>query len=163
MNIFALSSCPRKSAEMQCDKHIVKMILETGQILSTVHRQYGSDDDRLYKSTHTKHPSTLWAGACEINYDWLYQHFVALADEYMFRYGREHLTFTKLQDILFKAPRGMQIGTFTLPTPAMPDDCKIAGDVVASYRKYYQTKQDKFKMVWTKRSIPNWFKVKENV
>jgi hypothetical protein len=28
---------------------------------------------------------------------------------------------------------------------------------VRSYRMFYQTKQTRFKMVWTKRDIPNWF------
>ena len=157
MNIFAVDKDPRIAAEMLCDKHVVKMILESAQILSTVHRQYGSDDDILYKATHTKHPSTVWAGKCRENYAWLYQHFKSLADEYTFRYDKQHLSYTKLKDILAIAPKDMQFSNeHTLPTPAMPDECKIDDDVVSSYRLYY----NKYKSgiaVWTKRQVPSWF------
>lgn len=162
MNIFAVDKNPRTAAEMLCDKHIVKMLLETGQILSTVHRRYGNDDERLYKTTHQKHPSTLWAGDSIANYDWLYQHFVALNDEYWYRYGKDHLTFKKLNEIVWQCPKGMPMKVFTMPTPAMPDDCKTEGDVVKSYRDYYITKQHKFKMVWTRRQIPDWFRFYDN-
>jgi hypothetical protein len=156
MNIFVLDESPTKAAQMQCDKHVVKMILETGQILSTVHRMYGNDDERLYKATHKHHPSTLWAAECRVNYQWLIEHFEALSEEYEYRYGKQHLTYTKLHDLLYNAPDGMPMGVFSLPTPAMPDECKIPGDVVSSYRKYYkQHKRDFAK--WTKRAVPVWF------
>ena len=38
MNVFVLSECPIESAEMMCDKHIPKMIVEAAQMLSTAHR-----------------------------------------------------------------------------------------------------------------------------
>jgi len=161
MNIFAVSSCPRKSAEMLCDKHVVKMPLESAQMLCTVHREWGDDNDALYKSTHPKHPSTRWAGLCKQNYMWLFEHFVALNDEYKYRYNKgNHLSFTKLIDYLWRPPIGLTDGRFTLPTPAMPDECKVeiatGYDVVASYRKYYNTHKQHI-AVWTRRSAPDWF------
>lgn len=36
MNIFVLSEGPVEAARMQCDKHVVKMIVETAQMLCTV-------------------------------------------------------------------------------------------------------------------------------
>jgi len=155
MNIFYLDKNPRKAAEMMCDKHIVKMILETGQILSTVHREYGNDDERLYKATHKHHPSTKWAGKNWLTYDWTYQHFVALNDEYWFRYGKDHLTFKKLNDLVWRCPRGMKMGVFEEPPQAMPDDCKIDGDSVAAYRLYYATHKKGFAK-WTRRNKPEW-------
>ena len=157
MNIFAVDKDPRIAAEMLCDKHVVKMILESAQILSTVHRQYGSDDDILYKATHTKHPSTVWAGKCRENYSWLYQHFKSLADEYTYRYDKQHLSYTKLSDILAMPPKDMEFSNeHTLPTPAMPDECKIDNDIVKSYRLYYNMYKSGI-AVWTKRPVPSWF------
>ena len=82
MNIFVLDTDPTIAAQMQCDKHVVKMPLECAQMLSTVHRHYGSDDFQLYKSTHKHHPCTLWAASSRANYAWLFDHFRALNDEY---------------------------------------------------------------------------------
>lgn len=64
MNLFVLDKCPHKSAKLMCDKHVVKMILEVAQMLSTAHRELESnivtDDCLLYKKTHLNHPSTIW-------------------------------------------------------------------------------------------------------
>lgn len=57
MNIFYLSRDPVLCAEMHCDKHVVKMILETAQLLSTAHWELGSTAP--YKPTHKNHPLAL--------------------------------------------------------------------------------------------------------
>lgn len=62
MNIFFLHSCPLDSAKDSCDRHSIKMILESAQMLSTVLRQHGYEGDDIYGMTHVKHPSTIWAG-----------------------------------------------------------------------------------------------------
>jgi len=156
MNIFYLHCNPRTAAEMMCDKHIVKMLLETGQILSTVHDIYGVHQDGMYKPTHRKHPSTIWASENVLQYDWVYQHFCALNDEYWFRYGKDHLTFKKLNDLVWRCPVGMPLGKFKEPPLAMPDDVKTEGDAVKSYRDYYNKHKHSFAK-WTKREVPDWF------
>ena len=88
MNIFVLHSDPIKAAQMMCDKHIVKMILESNQMLSTVARKHGYNAP--YRSTHGNHPCTLWAGESNANWYWLIRHSRALCEEYTARYGRTH-------------------------------------------------------------------------
>lgn len=161
MNIFYLHNNPRHCAIMHLDKHCVKMILEYAQLLSTAHRVLDGDDyaDRhgLYKKTHMNHPSAVWVRKSYHNYYWLHQLLQFLCIEYTYRYGKIH----KVQQIgllqnLSRLPNGIGLDKFTEPTPAMPDDCKIADDSIASYRKYYQLHKAHIAK-WTDRKIPNWF------
>ena len=96
MNIFYLSPCPKQSAKDQCDKHVVKMILESAQMLCTAHRFLDSsewaDEAGLYKMAHKNHPSSIWVRSSVHNYTWLYVHMVALMNEYTNRYGKHHAT-----------------------------------------------------------------------
>ncbi|MBT61119.1 MAG: hypothetical protein CMA63_06190 [Euryarchaeota archaeon] len=140
MNIFYLDEDPKMSAQWQCDKHVVKMILESAQLLSTAHRELDGDDwgDEvgLYKSTHKNHPSAVWARSSKPNYDWLYDHFCALCDEYRYRYGKEHLTWRKFSDVLDYAPPSILHTKFEAPPQCMPDPYKHSMTVKA-YRNYY--------------------------
>lgn len=190
MNIFYLDSDPIIAAQMQCDKHVVKMIVESAQMLSTAHRlldgtliegkrmvagsvpvrwrkykswthQDSVKEQTLYKAVHMSHPSTLWTMESLANYNWHYQHFVALCDEYKYRYNKIHATASLLTFLLDEIPDNIpDVG----PTPvrlAMKSnpECMHADDPVRSYREFYQTKQTRFKMVWTKRDKPEWFTV----
>ncbi len=180
MNIFWLDKNPVENARMHHDKHVVKMILEYAQLLSTAHRLLDGTqlsttsasgrkkkvwqlpdhrDSVLYSATHTNHPSAVWARDNYHNYKRLYALFVATCDEYTHRYGKVHMTDTKLRDILATPPNFVddhKTKILTDPTPAMPDECKIPGDVVGSYRKYYIDKKvDMAK--WTNREPPEWF------
>ena len=178
MNIFYLSNDPVEAAQAHLDKHVVKMILEYAQLLSTAHRIIdGSErvvlsnsgrkkkvwelndqrNELLYSATHINHPSAIWARSSSCNYEWLYRLFCATCDEYTHRYGKVHLTDSKLRDVLKQHPK--RIGkskTWVGPTPAMPDECKVAGDPLASYKRYYiDKKADMAK--WTNREPPEWF------
>jgi len=108
MNIFYFDKCPIKSAQAQPDKMLVKMPLETAQMLCTAHRVLDGDDYAdsvgLYKEAYKNHPCTIWARESFDNYQWLYKHFIALGREYKHRYGREHASITKLKDALFFHP-----------------------------------------------------------
>lgn len=162
MNIFYLDKDPVVAAQMQCDKHVVKMILESAQMLSTAHWILESDNPLneslgLYKPTHKNHPSTKWARSSAENYFWLYNHFVALCDEYTYRYDKVHLSDKKLRGALLHLPMKISNAQFDAPPLAMPDEFK-AIDAVQAYRAYYQSKQDAFKMTWTRREKPEWFK-----
>lgn len=180
MNIFVLDVDPVKAAQLQCDKHVVKMIVESAQMLSTAHRMIDGtltnelsnngrkvkrwvlNDDRenmLYKAVHMNHPCTVWTRSTSGNYNWHYSHFVALCDEYTYRYGKVHATDKLLRDALAKTPQNItnhNITQFRLAMNSQPQ-CMIPEDPVQSYRMFYQTKQGRFSMAWTNRSKPEWF------
>ena len=143
MNIFYLHKDPEKAAEYQYNKHVVKMILESAQILCTVHHKYmGDDADVPYKATHRNHPSTLWAGETANNYAWLYDHFVALSNEYKKRYGKEHLSYTKCKNKVNFLPGGMlEVGMTDMPQ-CMPDEYKDECSVQAYWNYYIHGKKD---------------------
>ena len=159
MNIFYLDHDTKTCSKYHNDKHCVKMILEYAQLLSTTHRVLDGDnvDDLVYKATHKNHPSTIWTRKTDSNYRWLYRLFVDLSQEYTYRYGREHLSYTKLSEILKTPPKNIPTGEFTGPTPAMPDYCKISGNSLASYRKYYVMEKSHMEK-WSKREVPLWYK-----
>lgn len=180
MNIFYLHPNPVIAAQMQCNKHICKMPTESAQMLSTAHRVLDGDmylgssksgkrtvkkwshrehDNVLYNVVHLNHPCTVWTMQSDSNYNWHYEHFVALCEEYKYRYGRRHLSDEKLRDILATPPANIPLGPLTDMPLAMKSnpECMNESDPVASYRAYYKTKQDRFKMQWSKRDIPDWF------
>ena len=178
MNIFYLDHDVVKCAEMHNDKHTVKMILEYCQLLSTAHRyldgtevigktktgrnvkRWKLNDERdtiIYSATHINHPSAVWCRQTSANYLWLHQLLVALCKEYTYRYGKVHkcereglvAQLARLPDTITSAP-------FTQPTPAMPDEVKILGDSVASYRNYYINNKTHLAN-WKKREVPSWY------
>ena len=186
MNIFYLNNDPKLCAEMHLDKHVVKMILEYAQLLSTAHRvldgtvstrlsksgrkqqYYPLADERdnfLYSATHVNHPSAVWVRYSYENYEWLYKLFIALLDEYTHRYGRIHAT-ARLIDALYTPPIHIPKGIgFTEPTPAMPNEVKVLREVatdryeidsIESYHKYYIHNKVHIAK-WTKREIPLWY------
>lgn len=157
MNIFVLSYDPVEAAQMQCDKHVVKMILESAQMLSTAHHLCGDPDPIMYKPTHKNHPCSVWVRQSKANYKWLYDHFLALCMEYTHRYGKVHLCETKLGQVLNQYPtkiKDIGLTPFAVAMQANPE-CIIKNDVVKSYRMYYKTKT--FSMVWTNRKTPGWY------
>lgn len=157
MNIFRLDEDSKICAQYHCDKHVVKMILEYAQILSTAHRVLDNNNsEELYKATHVNHPSTIWARTTSENYKWLYDLFLALLDEYTFRYNKFHNT-SRLLDILSELPYNIKIDEQTKFPLAMPDNCKL-GNVVDSYRNYYLLEKYSFAK-WTRRDKPYWWSI----
>jgi len=137
MNIFYLHSDPKVAASYFYDKHKVKMILECAQMLCTAHIALGNEDVP-YKKSHLNHPSSVWVRANNENYQWLYNHMLALGKEYTKRYNKTHLTITKCKDILAVAPLSIPTGNFTEPPQCMPDEYKVEGDSVTAYWNYYE-------------------------
>jgi hypothetical protein len=90
VNIFATSNCPIESAQFLDDKRVRKMVLESGQLLSTAMRVHGYSGDEVYKIAYKNHPSNIWTRATQGNYKWLLEHFRALCDEYVRRFGKTH-------------------------------------------------------------------------
>lgn len=176
---------PVEAAQMLCDKHM-KMVVESAQMLSTVHRVLDGDlgtrtsksgkrmkkhwyhpilQDVLYDNVHEKHPSTVWTSESLSNYIWHYNHFIALCDEYTYRYGRTHACDTRFRNVFSTPPKNIPNIGLTTPRLAMESEpeCKALGDPILAYRAFYQTKQTRFKMLWKNREIPDWFNVKESI
>ena len=156
MNIFFLDVDARRCARMHVDKHVIKMILETAQMLCTVwHATTTHEYTPPYKRTHVNHPCSVWARASIDNYRWLCDLGMALCKEYTHRYGKTHKTQAVIQDLCTRSPSIPEIG-FTSPAQAMPEEYK-ADSVVHAYRNYYLgEKSHMFK--WTKRDAPLWCK-----
>lgn len=97
MNIFVTSSCPIQSAKFLDDKRVVKMALESTQMLCTALNVNGVKTP--YKTGHLNHPCTVWARASQANWQWLWQHAMALCNEYRRIYGKEHACVKVLKSI----------------------------------------------------------------
>ena len=139
MNIFYLHECPDKAARLQYNKHVVKMILESAQMLCTAHHCYGDKwqkENVPYKQAHLNHPSTIWARRSKATYMWLYKHMMGLGYEYWLRYGKQHLSISKCSMFLSKPPVHIQGEEFVQPPQAMPDEYKDKCSIQA-YWNYY--------------------------
>lgn len=178
MNIFHLDNDPVKAAQMMCDKHVVKMIVEYAQLMSTAHRvldgteyydktkngrkikrwklEPTAQERLLYKASHVNHPSNIWTRKSNDNYRWLYKHFQELCKEYTRRYGKIHMTQEKLSGQLWFSPKNIdQVEPLTEFAQAMPDSCK-KDDPVQAYRQYY-VQEKAYMAKWTNREVPSWF------
>ena len=137
MNIFYLDKNPEKAARLQYNKHVVKMILESAQMLCTAHHCImGEDADVPYKVAHRNHPSTIWARQSGENYTWLYRHMIELGKEYERRYGKKHLSIIKCEDPLSILPGGILETGLTEMPQCMPDEYKDKCSIQA-YWNYY--------------------------
>lgn len=143
MNIFYLSSNPVKAASYFYDKHKVKMILESAQMLCTAHHAYGNGHNVPYKKAHFNHPSTVWVRTNRFHYKWLYDHMIALGEEYTKRYGKQHMTIQKCREALKNPPPNMPSGDFFQEPPqCMPDEYKHHSTVTAYWNYYEAEKQN---------------------
>jgi len=156
MNIFILDEDPVKAANL-LDKHIVKMPLETAQILCTVAQKKGFQ--AIYKITHAKHPVTLWTEKSSANWNWLCEHGIAICHNYSLSYKKIH----KCEEIIKQLQsRTLEIWGDSIPsihhTPfvtCMPEQYKTQNPI-ESYRNYYHGDKVKFAK-WTNRVPPEWW------
>ena len=181
MNIFYLHNDPETCAQMHNDKHVVKMILEYAQLLSTAHRVIDGveeqalsksgrkqkvwrlSDDRdvhIYKASHINHPSAKWVRHNISNYSWLFEMWVELLREYTYRYDKVHSS-ERLVEYLVNIPKNIPTSNgWTAPWRAMPDEFKVDRSVpdytIESYRAYYLGAKVKMSR-WTNRPMPQWF------
>jgi hypothetical protein len=154
MNIFVLDEDPKTCAKMHCDKHCVKMILETAQLLCGVHHTIGNEAP--YKLSHRNHPCSIWVRECLENYVWLCDLGIELCKEYTYRYGRRHKSQDIIEWCVINLPNIRENGELTPFKLAMPDECKINEDPVSSYRKYYVDFKSGFAK-WKNRDTPQWY------
>ena len=158
MNIFYLHRDPEQAAKQHVDKHVVKMIVEYAQLLSTAHRMLDgieyedkSKNGRKIKRYRLENPNKL-------HYQWLYRLFKKLGHEYTHRYGKVHSTNVLLNQLLEQAPNNIPVIDWKDPPPAMKHypDCIVPGDSIQSYKNYYITAKAYFAK-WSKRETPKWF------
>lgn len=151
MNLFILDENPVQAAVYNCDKHVVKIILEAGQMLCVARTVKGLDAP-YQKLSHVNHPVAKWVRATQDNYQWTLEHALGLCKEYTSRYNKIH----KWEDLI----RWCAFSTINLPSiglqpfvQAMPDDCKC-NNAVEAYRAYYL----KYKMHFAKwkNGVPFW-------
>lgn len=177
MNIFFLDRDPQIAATYHCDKHVVKMILESAQLLSTAHRildgqlvagkskagrnvkRWILNDNRenvLYQAGHVNHPSAVWVRSNIDHYRFLYDLMYFLIGEYKYRYGGKVHKCEELLIPLIDSPHNIPNVAWYDPPLAMPDECKVGG-AVESYRNYYMTKK-RTMASWKIRGVPSWYK-----
>lgn len=158
MNIFILDHNINKNVQYHVDKHVVKMITETCQILCTVYRETTENEipEFIYKSTHVKHPCVIWCKESKSNWKWLISFGYALYYEYQYRYNQptKHQKALKILDylnnILIDLPEKLE----TPFAQAMPNEYKNK-DIVKAYRDYYNGEK-KHLFSWKNRQVPKW-------
>jgi len=163
MNIFFLDLNPATCAKMHLDKHVVKMILESVQLLSSAHHIHPVENySPPYKLTHKNHPSSIWVRESVENYLWLVELTIELCKEYTYRYGKKHKCELYIYDLKSNIP-SIQKKEFTAPRMAMPDtykdkltesledNIKIAID---AYKQYYFFEKSHI-LSWKNRDIPS--------
>lgn len=152
MNIFVTSECPVESAAFLDDKRVVKMVLETAQMLCTALQQVGVAAP--YKATHVNHPCNVWARESRENWEWLWEHGKALAYEYYKRYDKVHKSAAIYDDIYFLKEHFPSKGLTSHPNCARNKDvgidCTNIKDIHQAYRLYLSLRweQDKREPTW---------------
>ena len=154
MNIFVLDRDVRKCARYHADQHVVKMVLESAQMLCSVLWQHGIEAP--YKKTHVKHPCTVWAGESLGNWKWLRRLALALNDEYRYRFGKtiDHNSAVVVRGLPLPPLKDVGLTEFA---QAMPEEYKVPDDAVSAYRRLYVKDKSRF-VTWTRRRSPKWFR-----
>lgn len=169
MNIFILDENIQKNAQFHCDKHVVKMIVESCQLLANAFTMDKLKTAPLTKNgkyrqhTFINHPCSKWVVESWENYLYLCQLTNALINEYNFRYNKKHF----LEDFLNWVLENMKSSQFkmlkrtefvrAIKKDKYPDLLSNKFSTIEAYREYY--KRDKlFFAKWTKRNKPYWIK-----
>lgn len=162
MNIFFLDPDPTVAARYACDAHVCKMVLESAQIMSTVH--WVADCSRaeslyggsvIYAPTHPSHPSVLWAARSLSNWRWLRDHCLSLSDERLHRFP--HYNHHNSSAVAFHMPEpGIDDLGLTEFAVGFRSGLAYPGDVVQAYRLYYKREKSHL-AAWTKRGRPEWW------
>lgn len=179
MNIFYLSHKPSRCARWHCDKHVVKMILETTQLLYTAHwvlaaaagtvpdfrsapTLVSNPDQHGYISIkNKKHPCAIWTRASLEHYAWLCHLGMALCEEFQHRFGKHkaHSCEEHIYWLVNHPPPTLKPTGWSEPPKAMPDEYK-RGDSIRSYRVYYKENKGAVRGIlhYSKRHQPHWLR-----
>lgn len=170
-----------QAAEWMVDKHVVKMILESAQLLSTAHRVLDGElvdgikinldtgksrktkayiltdarDSVIYSATHMNHPSAVWCRTSVQNYDWLVDHMFALMREYTHRYDKTHKCYGEISYMLQSPPKNLKDWDWTPMPSCMAPEYIISDDPIINYRNYYREGKKNLHK-WTNRIQPEW-------
>jgi hypothetical protein len=158
MNCFPLDHNMAKSVEYHCDTHVVKIILEGVQMLSSANRIHGSFG--CYKMSHEHHPMTVWAAKSQANYDWMRAYVLHLNTEWQHRW-HHNINHKSVNAMLNMPHLNIRFSKDLTPMPAcMPDECLVDDTSpllpVVDYRNYYQTSKQHIAK-WTNRPVPAWY------
>lgn len=152
MNIFILSSNVKRNAQYHCDKHVIKMILESAQMLCTVLNEQGFSTP--YKSTHKNHPCVKWLKESYDNFAYLKKLAYFLNEEYKLRFN--HVKNHKSYDVIASLPEpNLKSIGLTNHVLAMPDQYKNYNNAIESYRNYYI--HEKSHIATWKTHKPSWY------
>lgn len=157
MNIFILDTDMKQNAQYYCDKHLIKMILETAQLMCTVVVENGGTAP--YKPTHRNHPCTKWLMENGANWDILYNLVTELNNEYKYRFNKtiNHKSYDVICNLIKpQYSNNIFTGYFNAVTSSIQRLC--INDTIKAYRKYYKEKQSIIDMKWTKRNMPEFLK-----
>lgn len=166
MNIFFLDDDVRTNAQYHCDKHVVKMVVEYTQIISTtlsnskLRSKLPETSQVIYKPTHSNHPCVLWCKESLENLKYLLSLGIHLSDEYTERYRKVHRSSLVLHSLekefsLLNPELFPKLYKTALPL-CMPDQYKVPDDPVKSYRNYYIGDKASFAQ-WKYTSKPMWW------
>ncbi len=159
MNIFAVDENPFKAAEMLCDKHVVKMILESCQLLSTwIYLKHPDkyDSSKFYRPTHINHPCTKWLLESDANVWWLYRHCYSLINEYSIRYKKTHSCRYIYANFVDVVNYHMNREKMTPFKQCMPEQYKVPGNAIQAYRNYMIGEKTRFAK-WKLGNKPGWW------
>ena len=157
-----------RAAQMQCDKHVPKMVVESAQMLASAVRRRHARDEQMplnqqgnpYKGGYKNHPCTVWAGDCRENFQWLAQHAAELLSEYLFRFGKVHACtgpISRLTNLRYLLPYScLSPGGLTPVAQAMPDKYK-SHNAITAYRNYYRAEKASFARWERGRPAPEWW------
>ena len=153
MNIFILDENPIQAAKWLCDKHVIKMALETAQLLCGAHYKKQTIYSAPYHATHLQHPCSVWVRKSIDNYRWLVHHGLTISKEYTERYKKKHKSQSVIEWCRDNEPTLPKIG---LTEFAIAVKGQIVGNTpVEIYRNYYRTDKKRF-ATW-KQNKPYWF------
>tara|TARA_B100000287_G_scaffold53186_1_gene46871 strand:+ start:11394 stop:11921 length:528 start_codon:yes stop_codon:yes gene_type:complete len=151
MNIFAVDEEPALAAFALPDKLIVKMPVETSQMIALVFSKWyhnigpvfkaNNEPYKTDKGAYRNHPCTKWAAEHDDNLQWLLQHGISLCNEYESRYGKKHACERTIRIAALVAPEGCP-EKHTPFVRSMPDDLKYDNtiDTITAYRIYLNSK-----------------------
>ncbi len=155
MNIFYLHFDPKTCAQMHTNRHIVKMAIETAQLLCSAHYMTDSSYKPHYKLSHKNHPCAVWTRTSISNYKWLCELGIEICKEYTYRYGKIHKCQSIIEDLSLHLPEIPELG-FTPLQQCMPDMYKDE-DPIEAYRQYYIFEKSHIHQ-WKNREIPVFIK-----
>lgn len=182
MNIFVLDRNPHTAAEMHCDKHALKMIIEHAQMLASAYystigisrkkeipdrqievdslfrgwpRKHEDGSDWPYGITHVNHPCTIWTRESIENFQWLWECNNHLCDVFETRWKRKH-SIKAIMEWMERNPPNLPSSGQTPFAQAFPD-CYKEFDVIEGYRRYYAMKTSYMKIQWKYSETPYWW------